>query len=109
MCLSPLSRSQHDVHSFEKHGHVPSVAVVSSAFTTQAIYQAEMLGMVEPERHMVPAEHPISDATDAEIALKADLLFDDLMYQLTNNRPTSAARRNHLRSATPSEACLAGA
>jgi len=99
----------HDVHTFENRGRVPSVAVVSSAFATQAIYQAEALGMVEPERHVVLAEHPISDATDEEIALKADLLFEDLMGQLTSNFPASPARKIRMRSGTPSEACLAGA
>ena len=59
-------------------------------------------------QHIVLAEHPISDATAAELAGKADALYGELVRQLTSNAPTSAARER-LRQAEPSALCLAGA
>ena len=60
----------HDVHTLESTAGVPSVAIVSTGFATQAIFQAESLGCTEPDKHIVLAEHPISDATPAELASK---------------------------------------
>ena len=57
----------------------------------------------------VLAEHPISDATDDELRVKADGLYADLIRQLTTDGPTSQARQRRLRSAEPSAECLAGA
>ena len=85
------------------------MAIVSTAFSAQAIYQAEALGASEADRHIVLAEHPISDATEVEIAAKADQLYTDLIRQFTSNGPTSKARRSRLRSVTPSALCLLGA
>jgi hypothetical protein len=99
----------HDVHTLESAFGVPSVAIVSTGFATQAIYQADALGSTHPDKHIVLAEHPISDATPAELAQKADMLFADLHRQLTTNGPTSHARQRRLRSAQPSALCQAGA
>ena len=59
----------HDVHTFERAYNTPSIAICSTAFAKQAIYQAEALGLSEPEKHLVLASHPISDQS-------ADELFD---------------------------------
>ena len=99
----------HDVCSLERESSLPSVAIVSTSFSAQAIFQAEALGATEAEKHLVLAEHPISDATSAELAMKADDLYHDLVRQLTSNKPTSAARKRRLRSTQLSAMCLAGA
>ena len=75
----------------------------------QAIFQSEALGASEPEKRIVLAEHPISDCSEAEVALKAGALYEDLVRQLTSNVPTSAMRRRRLRSAEPTAICLLGA
>jgi len=97
------------VHTLERTYRVPSVAIVSTAFSQQAIFQSEALGHTEAERHIVLAEHPISDASASELASKADELFADLLRQLTSAKPNSELRRSRLRSAEPSALCLAGA
>jgi len=99
----------HDVHTLERFARIPSVAIVTTAFAKQAIFQAEALGFSDPEKHIVLAEHPISDASPAEIAAKADLLYADLIRQMTTSTPTSSVRRRRLRSEEPSAACLLGA
>ena len=86
----------HDVHSLEAGGvdsadggegvggspRTPAVAIVTTAFAAQAVYQAEALGATQPERHIVLAAHPISDATPDELAAKADALYPDLLDEL---------------------------
>ena len=44
----------------------------------RAIYQAEALGLANADKHIVLASHPISDATGAELADKADGLYAEL-------------------------------
>ena len=99
----------HDVHTFERTAHLPAVAIVSSTFAQQAIYQSEALGHSDAEKHIVLAEHPISDCSAAQIAAKADVLYADLVRCLTSDKPTSAMRRRRLRSTEPSALCQAGA
>ena len=99
----------HDVHTLERTSALPAVAIVSTTFSSQAIFQAEALGLIDPEKHIVLAEHPISDRTEAEIIAKADLLYADLIRQLTSSAPTSMRRRFRLRSSEPSALCQAGA
>ena len=77
----------HDVHTLERYARIPSVAIVTTAFAKQALFQSEALGFSDPEKHIVLAEHPISDASSAEIAAKADLLYADLIRQVV--KPTS--------------------
>lgn len=97
------------MHTLESTWSIPAIAIVSTAFSAQAIFQSEALGASEPDRHIVLAQHPISDATPAEIGVKADELYADLVRQLTSNKPTSNARRNRLRTTAPSAMCLMGA
>ena len=52
---------------------------------------------------------PISDASDAELAAKADALYADLLRALTTDKPPTAALRRRLRAAAPpSDECMAG-
>lgn len=107
-CASISPAAVHDVHGLEALG-VPSVAIATTAFARQAIFQAEALGCSEPEKRIVLAEHPISNCNALEIARKASELYVDLVRQLTSNKPTSALRKRRLRSEEPSAACLLGA
>ena len=66
-----------------------SVALCSSAFASQAAYQARALGLAAPERHIVLAAHPISDATPEELAAKADALYADLVGELAAAGPST--------------------
>jgi hypothetical protein len=59
------------------------VFVASSAFEDAASAQAQALGLPEVRRLFVP--HPIQDATDAEMRLKADALVESLVEALTKN------------------------
>jgi len=99
----------HDVHTLERTFALPTIAIVSAPFASAAIFQASALHLAQPERHIVLAEHPISDCSFAELVQRADALLPDLMRQLTTNTPTSDARRRRLRAAEPSALCLAGA
>ena len=54
---SPSPSRRHDVHTLERTWHIPAVAIVSSAFTAQALYQAEALGMAQAEK-VRPALQP---------------------------------------------------
>lgn len=84
----------HDVHTIEREGGLPSVALVSSTFASQAIYQAKALGVASPERHIVLAAHPISDATTDELAAKADALYADLLDELVAGKKEEKAPRS---------------
>ena len=97
------------MHTVERASGIPAVGIVSTGFATQAIYQAQALGMAHPDKHIVLAEHPISDATEAELRERADGLYADLVRQLTTDGPTSQARQRRLRAAEPSAECLSGA
>ena len=48
----------------------PAVSIASSEFVTAATAQADALGM--PDAHRVFVQHPIQDATDAEMHEKAE-------------------------------------
>lgn len=69
----------HDITWFETSGR-PSVAVASSAFVDAARYQAQALGLEEARRVFVP--HPIQDATDDEMRLRADGVVDAVIRAL---------------------------
>lgn len=62
----------HDVAHFEAHG-LPSVALISTGFRSQAEYQAGCLGLTGIPRVFV--QHPISDQTDEQLYGKADAVF----------------------------------
>lgn len=74
----------------EKAG-LPSVALLSSEFKGQAEYQAHKLGLAQVPRAFV--QHPISDQTQAQLIVKADSIFDEVVDGLTKNvavAPTNA-------------------
>lgn len=72
----------HDAASLERKG-VPSVALLSDAFLVQARYQARSLGVESLASLLV--QHPISDATPAEMVAKADAVFPDVVRALTSD------------------------
>ena len=69
----------HDSIGLESDG-VPAVAVATSAFTDAAALQAERLGMSEYETVIVP--HPVQNATDEEIAERAEKALERLVALL---------------------------
>ena len=100
----------HDVAALERAG-TSAVAVLSDAFASQGLFQADALGIgrKDAERLLVLAQHPISDATRGEIAAKADALYAELLRALTTDAPPNAALRRRLRAAAPlSDECAAG-
>ena len=70
----------HDTTSFEVEGK-SAVFVASSTFVDAARVQAEALGLPDVKRVFVP--HPIQDATDDEMVVKADAVVDELVAALT--------------------------
>ena len=71
----------HDTIWFEIEGK-PSVMIASVEFEDAAAAQAQALGLPELSRVFVP--HPIQDATDDEIRLKADAALEDLIAALVD-------------------------
>jgi len=71
-----------DTCFFESQG-IPCVALISSEFKGQAVYQAGQLGMSNAVRLFVP--HPISDCTRAQLEEKADAVIDRAIYSITHN------------------------
>jgi len=69
----------HDTVSFEIQG-IPSVFLASTEFVEAATAQAEALGLPDVKRLFVP--HPIQDATDAEMRMKAEAVFDSILGSL---------------------------
>ena len=69
----------HDTVWFEIQG-IPSVFLASSEFVDAATAQSAMLGLPEVERVFVP--HPIQDATDAEMQVKAEEAFEAILRAL---------------------------
>jgi hypothetical protein len=69
----------HDTIWFEIQG-IPSVFLASTEFGEAASAQAEMLGLPEVQRVFVP--HPIQDATDAEMQVKAEKAFEAILGAL---------------------------
>lgn len=100
----------HDVHTLERQKGIPSVALVTSAFAEQAHFQSAALGLKQPERHVVLAEHPISDASPAELVAKADALYADLLGELTY-KPLAGgtSNRRRIKPTELSAECAAGA
>ena len=66
----------HDTVWFEIQG-IPSVSVASSAFGQAAETQRKALGMEGARYVLVP--HPIQDATDDEMRIKAREAYDQIM------------------------------
>lgn len=71
----------HDTVWFEIQG-IPSVSVASSAFGQAAETQRKALGMEGARYVLVP--HPIQDATDDEMRVKARKAYDQIMAALSD-------------------------
>ena len=69
----------HDTVWFEIQ-NIPSVFLASSEFVEAATAQAEALGLPDVHRHFVP--HPIQDANDEEMRMKAEAVFDSVLGSL---------------------------
>ena len=69
----------HDTIWFEFQ-QVPSVFLASSAFEDAADVQARALGL--PDVKSVFVQHPIQDATDEEMVVRADAAFDAVWASL---------------------------
>lgn len=61
--------------------------MLSSGFLSQGLFQAEALGLLEPEKLIVLVQHPISDATATEMHDKADSIYPMLLRALVSNLP----------------------
>ena len=71
----------HDTVWFEIQG-IPSVSVASSAFGQAAETQRKALGMEGARYVLVP--HPIQDATDDEMRVRAREAYDQIMAALSD-------------------------
>ena len=58
----------------------PAVFIASSQFVVAAVVQSEALGLPDVRRVFVP--HPIQDATDDELRVKADAIIDQIIDAL---------------------------
>ncbi len=70
----------HDTVWFEIQG-TPAVSIASSEFKDAAQTQASALGMKDAKRVFV--EHPIQDATDAEMREKAEAVVAEVIAALS--------------------------
>ena len=80
----------HDLVDYETRG-IPTVLVASSEFVHAARAQAEALGMPDLAAGAVFVPHPIQNATDEEMRVKARDAIDALLVALTTQ--TSDVRR----------------
>ena len=71
----------HDLLEYETRG-IPSVMVASSEFVEAARHQADALGLPDIARRAVYVDHPIQDATDEEMRLKARDAIDAIVRGL---------------------------
>jgi len=69
----------HDTVWFEIQ-NIPSVFLASTEFVEAATAQAAALGLPDVHRLFVP--HPIQDATDQEMQIKAEAIFDSVLGSL---------------------------
>ena len=72
----------HDNFWFETQG-IPAVAIASSEFGQAAEAQRAALGMNGAHYVLVP--HPIQDATDDEMRVKAENVLEQIVSALTKN------------------------
>tara|TARA_X000000950_G_scaffold258088_1_gene325175 strand:+ start:7878 stop:8096 length:219 start_codon:yes stop_codon:yes gene_type:complete len=70
----------HDTVWFEIQG-TPAVSIASTEFIDAATAQAEALGMATAKRVFV--EHPIQDANDQQMQVKADAIVTEVIAALT--------------------------
>lgn len=69
----------HDTVWFEIQ-NIPSVFLASTEFVEAATAQAAALGLPDVKRLFVP--HPIQDANDQEMQIKAEAIFDSVLGSL---------------------------
>jgi len=69
----------HDSVWFEMNS-MPAVFIASSQFVEAAVVQSEALGLPDVRRVFVP--HPIQDATDDELRVKADTIIEQIIDAL---------------------------
>ena len=72
----------HDLVDYEARG-IPSVMVASSEFVHAAETQSAALGMPDLAAGSVFVPHPIQDATDDEMRVKARNAIDAIVESLT--------------------------
>ena len=72
----------HDLADYEARG-IPAVMVASSEFVDAARRQADALGMPDIASRAVFVPHPIQDATDDEIRVKARAALDAILGAIT--------------------------
>lgn len=63
---------------------IPTVMIASTEFAHAAQRQAESLGMPEVAARAVYVPHPIQDATDEEMRMKARTALDAVVAALTD-------------------------
>lgn len=71
----------HDTVWFEIQG-LPAVTIASSEFEQAAITQRDALGM--KDARFVLVDHPIQDATDDEMRIKANAVIESVINALTS-------------------------
>ncbi len=81
----------HDLVDYEAQG-IPSVMVASSEFVHAARTQAGALGMPALAAGSVFVAHPIQDATDAEMRVRARNAIDSIVAALTARPATDNQR-----------------
>jgi hypothetical protein len=69
----------HDTVWFEIQ-NIPSVFLASTEFVEAATAQATALGLPDVQRLFVP--HPIQDANDQEMRIKAEAIFESVLGSL---------------------------
>ena len=72
----------HDLVDYESRG-VPSVMVATSEFVHAAKTQAEALGMPDLAERSVFVSHPVQDATNEEMRIKARDAIDEIVSAIT--------------------------
>lgn len=72
----------HDAVTLESAG-LPSVCLVSGAFSNQAQYQAEMLNFRDVRVAYIP--HPVSNAVSTQLARHAEEAFASVMKALCSD------------------------
>ena len=72
----------HDLVDYENRG-VPSVMVATSEFVHAAQTQAKALGMPDLAERSVFVSHPVQDATDEEMRIKARDAIDAIVSAIT--------------------------
>ena len=73
----------HDLADYEARG-IPAVMVASSEFVDAARRQSAALGMPAIADRAVYVAHPIQDATDEELRMKARAAIDAILSAITS-------------------------